>query len=80
MATLTIKSLPDRLYQLLKAQAARERRSINSQVIICLERALMTRRRDPAALLERIDKLRSRLKVPPLTDEFLREAKNWGRP
>ena len=37
MATLTIKGLPDALYRRLKKHAAEERRSINSQVIVCLE-------------------------------------------
>ncbi|MDQ3254247.1 MAG: Arc family DNA-binding protein, partial [Acidobacteriota bacterium] len=34
MATLTIKNLPDDLYQQLKRTAAQHRRSINSEVII----------------------------------------------
>ena len=79
MATLTIKSIPDKLYKLLKQQAAKERRSINSEVIICLERALLERRRAPEAVLYRIDKLRAEIKCPPLTDAFLFDAKTWGR-
>ena len=40
MATLTIKNLPDALYAELKARAAAHRRSINSEAILAVERAL----------------------------------------
>ena len=79
MATLTIKGFPEGLYKRLKARAAKERRSINSEAILCLERELLLERPDPEALLRRIDNLRSTLNLPPLTDEILREAKAFGR-
>lgn len=78
--TLTIKGLPDDLYERLKASAADHRRSLNSEAIVCLERALGGARIDEDELLARIDARRERLKLPPLTDEFLREARSWGRP
>lgn len=80
MATLTIKGIPDALYRKLKARAARERRSINSEVIVCLERELLADRPTAADTLSRIDRLRESLDVPPLTDKLLREARNVGRP
>ena len=79
MATLTIKSIPDKLYDRLKEKAAAEHRSINSEVIVCLERALVTTQRDPEAVLRRVRELRNSLRVPLLTDEFLDEAKREGR-
>ena len=80
MATLTIKGLPDELYRRLKKHAAEERRSINSQVIVCLERDLAVRRVDPRVILKRARALRQKLDLPPLSEEFLRQAKSQGRP
>lgn len=80
MATLTIKGLPDGLYERLRRRAADQRRSINREAILCLEQALQEPRPDPAEILARADALRVRLKVPPLTDDFIREARDEGRP
>ena len=51
MPTLTIKGLPDPIYQRLKAQADAHRRSLNGEIIVCLERAVGATRLDPAAWL-----------------------------
>ena len=80
MATLTIKGLPEELYKRLKKRAADERRSINSQVIVCLEQHLAKHRREPKAILKRGDALRTRLNLPPMTVEEFRKAKESGRP
>lgn len=80
MATITVKNLPDELYERLKKSAAAHRRSINSEVIVCLERTFSSRRIDPADLLDRADALRERVALPPLTEEALRVAKGSGRP
>jgi antitoxin FitA len=80
MPSYTIKNIPDELYGRLKQSATAHRRSINSEVLVCLERALAGRRTDPAALLARIDTVRSRLRVAPLTNRALRAARDAGRP
>ena len=80
MRTLTIKSIPDELYALLKRRAGEHRRSINSEVIVCLERTLRSRRLDPEAILARADAVRERLRMPAWTAEALREARSAGRP
>ena len=38
MPTITVKNIPEDLYARLKAYAAANRRSVNSQVIVCIER------------------------------------------
>lgn len=43
MASLTIKGIPDELLDELRAEAERERRSVNQQAIVALERALLHR-------------------------------------
>ena len=80
MPSLTVKGLPDELYDRLKRAALDNRRSINREAIVCLERALGHERIDPGIRLARIDALRAKLNVPRLTDEILREAKRNGRP
>jgi plasmid stability protein len=80
MPTLTIKSLPDPLYRQLKERAAEHRRSLNSEVLVCLELAVAAETVDVEAMLTRADRIRHKLRVPRLTDERLRAAKAAGRP
>ena len=79
MATLTIKNIPDELYERLKRSAAQNRRSINSEVIVCLEKALGSRPIDPEAFLADVRAFRKSIPEAFVTDEFLRAAKNEGR-
>ncbi|MDZ4258521.1 MAG: Arc family DNA-binding protein [Gemmatimonadales bacterium] len=80
MATLTIKNLPDPLYARLKARAKEHRRSINSEAILAVERALAgAGAGDPAKLLATLRQSRARLKGLYLTDKELRAARESGR-
>lgn len=82
MATLTIKNLPDELYAALTKTAKKNRRSINGEAIVQLERALENEKPDMEDTLERIRKGREEMaeKGVWLTDDFLYRAKNEGRP
>ena len=78
---VTIKNMPPTLYEKLKVRAAAHRRSVNSEVIGCLEEILICQNVSTEELLKRLEKLRNRVSdAPPLTDEFLRKAKEEGRP
>lgn len=78
---ITIKNMPPNLYKKLKARAETHRRSVNSEVINCLEEVLIKKYMDTEELLERLEELRNRVPdAPLLTDEFLRKAKEEGRP
>ena len=79
MPTLTVKGLPDELYMRLKQSAEDNRRSLNAEIIACIERALRSRRVSPEEILARARDLRSLDPQPPLTDEFLDEARRRGR-
>lgn len=79
MASITIKNVPDPLYERLKEIAARNRRSINSEVIVQLERALGAAAVDADALLARARAVRERGEIPYLTDAELRSAREEGR-
>ncbi len=80
MPNITVKSIPVELYDRLKLSAAENRRSINQEIIVCLERTLLASKPNPTAFLARADALREQTNLPPLTDEILRKAKSEGRP
>jgi len=80
MPTLTIKRIPADLYEKIKKSAHEHRRSVNSEVIFYLERALRGRRIDPEVLLARVEALQSQVSLSPLTDEMLHQVKQAGRP
>lgn len=80
MAALTIKNIPDELYRSIKESAKAHHRSINGEVIACLERTLGLSRMDPETFLARVGHLRKQVKAPKLTERVLRDAKERGRP
>ncbi|MCB0296004.1 MAG: Arc family DNA-binding protein [Calditrichaeota bacterium] len=79
MPAITVKNIPADLYHRLKESANLHRRSVNSEILYCLEKALRVQRIDPETFLTRIEKIQQSLSVPPLTDEFLKKAKEEGR-
>jgi plasmid stability protein len=79
MPDLTIRSIPKDIYERLEASAERHRRSLDSEVIHCLDRALPPRRRDVEETLARLDALRRRVKLGNWTDEEITLAKREGR-
>ena len=80
MATLTIKNIPDDLYEGLKKRAKANRRSINNEAIVILESALQKRERDTEKILEEARRLRELTAHYVISDEQLDEWKNEGRP
>lgn len=80
MASLTIKGLPDPLLRRLRRRAEAHRRSLNSEVIHCLERAVKLPSIDPESWIAETEQLRSTLALPLPTEETLRRAKGRGRP
>jgi plasmid stability protein len=80
MATITIKNIPDDLYAQLKDVAEANRRSINSEVIVCIERRLSSYKPDVDEVLQKARQLRELTAGYPLTDEALDEAIRDGRP
>jgi len=80
MATLTIKNLPDNVYTQLKQAAASHRRSINSEVIVCLERSLIIPVLNVPETLKKIRSLRKATVRGSLTNAVIVKARNEGRP
>src|SRR6478672_8508980 len=79
MPVLTIKGMPDDLYRRLKKRAAANGRSLNREIIFCLEDITSRIPPDSAALLRMADERRNSVKLPFLTDKFLKAAINRGR-
>jgi len=80
MATIAVKNIPDEIYEKLKRAAETNHRSINSEIIACIERAVSSRPIDPEAELAGARRLRAQVAGPPITDEELTQAKAAGRP
>jgi antitoxin FitA len=80
-ATLTLKNVPDALYELLKAAAALHRRSLNSEAIVCLESVLIPTNIMPNERLTRARALRANFsKDKVFTPEDIDSLKREGRP
>jgi antitoxin FitA len=80
MPSLTIKGIPDNLFRRLRRRALAHRRSLNSEIITCLEQAASVPAIDPEAWLSEVDRLRTRLDLSRLTEARIRRAKAGGRP
>ncbi len=76
---LTLKNIPDLVYQRLKASAEEHRRSLNSEAIVCLETVLLAANATPADRLARARALRAGLAgtfSAKDTDTFKREGRS----
>ena len=79
MTTITVKNLPDDLYTELKAVAKANRRSINSEIIVCIEQRVRNKRRTVDEILEKARRLRRLTAEHPITEADLSAAKEAGR-
>ncbi len=79
MANITLKNIPDDLYENLKSHAAINRRSLNNEIIVCIEKAVKSKRIDKEQFINRIQILRKNINIPFLTDEMFNKIKNEGR-
>jgi len=80
MASVTIKNIPDELYEQLKESANANHRSINSELIVCLERVLMPTKVTAEERLATAQELRSRVNAKRIDVSELDAAKRVGRP
>ena len=80
MPALTLKNIPDHLYSRLKEVAQAHHRSMNSEILYCLEQAIGTHKIDTSEHIAIAKKLRVKTANHPLTEEILIAAKNEGRP
>ena len=78
--TLTLKNMPDEVYERLKASAEMHRRSLNSEAIVCLESALVPGRLAPSERLARARALRATLATAEFQATDIDTLKREGRP
>ncbi len=79
MPALTIKNIPEDLYNELKFAAEQHHRSINSEVIVCLKRTLFPKRISPEERLNIIQTLRSQIPPNDIAPDDIDQAINDGR-
>lgn len=80
MPTMTLKNIPLDLYERLKQLAEANRRSLNSQVLVCLEQVVSSQPLNPDLLLARARQLREQTTSYQISDEDFSQAKGSGRP
>lgn len=78
--TLTLKNIPDAVYERLKASAASHRRSLNSEAIVCLELVLVPQQVPPGERLARARALRAGLTAHAFQAEDIDALKRRDRP
>ena len=79
MTTITVKNIPPEIYEKLKQSAKLSRRSINSEIIACIERAVRSQQVNQDILLANARKLRTKTASHPITDDEYTQAKTAGR-
>ena len=80
MASITVKNIPADLYDRLRQSAKANRRSINSEIIVCIDRAIRAQEFDLDATISAARRLRQRTAHYLITDEEFNQAKAEGRP
>lgn len=78
--TITLKGVPDDVYDRLKLSAETNRRSLNSEVIACLETLLLPKKTTAIQHLEAIRAIRGRLPQEAFRHEDIDRLKREGRP
>jgi antitoxin FitA len=77
MPTLTLKNIPDELHARLKASAERNRRSLNSEILMRLEQDISRPAIDPAVHAESLRAFAARL--PRVVHKDVTRYKRRGR-
>ena len=79
MANLTIKNVPGPVLRRLKARAATHRRSLNLEIVACLEALVQSAPVDTDSLLAHVREIRRTPAGTRLTDRVLTRLKAAGR-
>jgi plasmid stability protein len=77
--TLTLKNIPDEVYDRLRISAEAHRRSLNSEAIVCLESVLLPRRMAVSERLARARALRASLPKARIRARDIDDFKREGR-
>lgn len=77
--TITLKGIPDEIYAQLKASAEANRRSLNSEVIACLESLLLPRKTTALEHVAQARESRKALRSGAFKPEDIDRFKRAGR-
>ncbi len=80
MAAITLKNIPDELYTQIKFAAQVHHRSLNNEIIACLERELLTSHVAPDSRIERARELRAHVTKGKVTAKDIESVIREGRP
>jgi plasmid stability protein len=76
---ITIRDIPDDVYQKIKKQAELHHRSINSEVIVYLKKLVESNRRDPDQIIGRAKRIKQKAKGALSIDQ-IQQAIDQGPP
>lgn len=79
MPSITVKNIPEPIYQQLRKRAQAQHRSINSEIIACLEQTTLPHRPSPEEFLLQARKMRQQVKGR-LSAQLIQKAIDQGRP
>ena len=77
--TITVKNIPQNIYEKLKGRATSNHRSINREILSIFEEALALKRFNPDEILHSARTLREKTGTFLLTQDFINKAKREGR-
>ena len=80
MPAITVKNIPDALYKNLKLAARLHRRSINSEIIACLEKELTLEKVTIEKRIENARQLRAKFKMKVADHDEIESLIDQGRP
>jgi plasmid stability protein len=79
MNTITLKNIPDDLYARLKQSAQASHRSINREIIFCIEYTVRSRKVDVEGFLSTARTLRERTAAYSINNDQMTQLKADGR-
>ena len=80
MPSITVKNIPQELYNKLKIVATLNHRSINNEMINCLESVLMPQRLTVSEKLIRAKRIRNKIDITKIDANEIKRAIEEGRP
>jgi plasmid stability protein len=80
MPALTVKNIPEDLYEKLKLVADSHHRSLNSEILHCLETVLMPQKVSPTERIRLAREVRPRISAEAIGREEILQAIAEGRP
>lgn len=79
MPSITVKNIPKDIYDKVREQASAHHRSINSEIIACLEQTVKPKQISSDDILQEARRLRKKAKGS-LSSQEIESAINEGRP